>query len=168
MHPDDEIDLLLDFVGAFQRREWGMFTLSLLFWVFIVLCLVVMAPFALAWAIWDFGRKIWLKFRRKAADILRPKNVVRARNPEPQSDLVATFVDYELLLVSGKETTAARVALISELAHVEQELEEHRILCAEIRKLRVEDERPRRRDAILSTRRRSERRRQREQEEGSE
>jgi hypothetical protein len=168
MHPDDELDMLLDFIGAFQRREWGMFAISLIFWAVILVLLLCMAPFAALGGLYFGGKKIVLKFRRWGADKLRPKDVVRARNTEPQSDLVARFVDYELLLVSGKETMAARVALISELAHVEQELEEHRILCAEIRKLRVEDERPRRRDAILSTRRRSERRRQREQDEGTE
>jgi hypothetical protein len=145
-----------------------MFTLSLLFWAVMLVMMLCMAPFAALGGLYFGAKKIFLKFRRRAADILRPKDVVRARNTEPQSDLVATFVDYELLLVSGKETTAARSALISELAHVEQELEEHRILCAEIRKLRVEDERPRRRDAILSTRRRAVARRQREQDEQKE
>lgn len=171
MHPgfeDSELDALLDFVGAFRRREWGLCALSLVIWVCIITSMLVLAPFAVvAWTCSEI-KQLFLKFRRWAADKIRPKDVVQARNPEPQSDIVAQFVEYERSLVSGKETIAARTALISVLAHVEQELEEHRILCAEIRKLRVEDERPRRRDAILSTRIRAERRRERERDEGTE
>ncbi len=168
MHPEDEIDLLLDVFDNFRHHRWLDAALGVLVWIFLLLLIIVCGPFAAGFALYDWGKKIFLKFRRAAADKIRPKDVVRARNPEPQSDLVAQFVNYELLLVSGKETMAARVALISELAHVEQELEEHRLLCAEIRKLRVEDERPRRRDAILSTKIRAERRREREREEDTE
>ena len=169
MYEDDDIDVLLDFVTLFRERQWWMLLFSLIIWcLMVVLCLLI-APFALMGAIYGWGKKKLLKFRRVASDKLRPKDVVRARHFEPQSDLVAQFVDYELLLVEGKETTAARSALIRELAHIEEELESHRILCAEIRKLRVEDERPRRRDAILSTKLRAERRREREsREEGTE
>jgi hypothetical protein len=168
MHPDDQFDVMLDFVTLFEERQWLLLGLSLIIWlVMVVLCLCI-APFALIGWLYRQGRIFSLKLRKQAADKLRPKNVVRSRNFEPQSDLVAAFCDYELALVSGNETTAARSALISALAHVEQELEEHRILSAEIRKLRVEDERPRRRDAILSTKLRAERRRQREQDEGTE
>lgn len=168
MRPEDEFDAILDTFGMLRDRQWIAAALSALVWLIIVIAFILIAPFALGGAIWTGSKKILLKFRRWAADKLRPKDVVRARNPEPASDLVATFVDYELLLVAGKETALARSALISELAHVEQELEEHRLLCAEIRKLRVEDERPRRRDAILSTKLRAERRRQRERDEGKE
>lgn len=162
-HPEDELDVMLNVWACLKERQWLLAGLGILIWIFLLLLLLVTAPIAALVAIYDFSKKNLLKFRKLAADKLRPKDVVRARNTEPQSDLVAQFVDYELLLVEGKETMAARVALISELAHVEQELEDHRLLCAEIRKLRVEDERPRRRDAILSTKLRAERRRQREQ-----
>lgn len=168
MHPENELDIALDVVLAFRERRWGLLFFGLFLWVIIAVFTLVITPFALIGAIWIGFKNFSLKSRRYLADKLRPKDVVRARNPEPQSDLVASFVEYELSLVSGKETALARSAIISELAHVEQELEEHRLLCAEIRKLRVEDERPRRRDAILSTKLRAERRRQREREEGTE
>ncbi|KKN46600.1 hypothetical protein LCGC14_0671050 [marine sediment metagenome] len=71
----------------------------------ITLCL---APFTFVGALSNWGKKIFLKLRRWGADILRPKDVVTARHTEPQSDLVRQFVQYELLLVSGKETLDAR------------------------------------------------------------
>lgn len=159
---EDAFGKLLDLVTLWEQRRWGMLALSIVLCFFILMLFLCLSPFALVGAIWGWGKKIFLKFRRWGADILRPKDVVRARHTEPQSDLVRAFVEYELLLVSGKETPAARMAFIRALARVEQELEEHQILCAEIRKLRVEDERPRRRDAILSTKLRAERRRERE------
>jgi hypothetical protein len=160
---DDGLDILLDFVGAYQRREWLLFFGSLLLWCAIVVLLLCMAPFALIGALWGWGKKISLKLRKKAADKLRPKDVVRARHTEPQSDLVAAFCEYELSLVVGKETPAARSKLISQLAHVEQELEEHRILAKAISTLRKEEARPNRREAVLSTRARGVRRRRREE-----
>lgn len=164
---EDAFGKLLDLVTLWEQRRWGMLALSIVICFFLLVLFLCLSPFALVGAIWDWGKKIFLKFRRWGADILRPKDVVRARHTEPQSDLVARFVEYELLLISGKETLDTRVALIAAIARVEQELEEHRILCAEIRKLRVEDERPRRRDAILSTKLRAERRRERERSEDS-
>lgn len=168
MHGDDAIDALFDVFGSLRTRQWVMAAIGVVIWIFLLVAGLCIAPFAILGWVYRVGKNFSLKFRRFAADKLRPKDVVRARNPQPASDLVAQFVDYELLVVTGKETTFARNALISELAHIEQELEEHRLLCAEIRKLRVDDERPRRRDAIMSTRLRAEKRRQREQEEGTE
>lgn len=164
-HHDDEIDAILNVWQCLRERQYVLAAIGSLIWVIMVAALICMAPFAAIYGAYDLLKKLVLKFRRWAADKLRPKDVVRARNPEPASDLVAQFVDYEKMLVDGTETTKARSALISALAHIEQELEEHRLLAAEIRKLQVDNERPRRRDAILATQKRAERRREREQKE---
>ena len=162
---DNGFDVLLDMASLWERRQYSMLALSVVSWFGLLVLFLCLSPFTSLGALYRRGKKIFLKFRRWGADILRPKDVVTARHTEPQSDLAAQFVDYEMLLVSGKETAGARMALVRALARVEQE---HRLLCAEIRKLRVEDERPRRRDAILSTRlRAAERRRERELREGS-
>lgn len=165
-NPEDEaLDAVLDVWGCIRDRQWLAASLGCVIWTVVAIAMVIMAPFAIVAGVWTLSKKLVLKFRRKSADILRPKDVVRLGNPRPASDLVAAFVEYERLLVEGKETVKVRSKLISSLAHIEQELEEHRLLTAEIRKLRVEDERPSRRDAIMATRRRGKNRRERERRE---
>jgi hypothetical protein len=161
----DELDHLLDIARAWREGRYGWVILGLLFWCAFGLVVIVLSPWLALGAIGRESRRLWLKFRRAAADKLRPKDTFRRGNYPGPSDLVAAFVEYERLLVAGKETISVRSKLISELAHVEQELEEHRNLFADIRNLQVDNERPRRRDAILSTRARSERRRSREERE---
>jgi hypothetical protein len=168
MGPEDEIDVLLDFVGLYRQRQWGMLCLSALVWVFMLLGLLVIGPFALIGTAWTGSKKLVLKLRKKAADKLRPKTLFNGGNPRPTSDLVGQFVEYEAELLRGCETYGARNSLISKLAGVEEELEEYRLLSAEIRKLRVNDERPRRRDAILATHERAIRRRERREREEQE
>jgi len=99
-----------------------------------------------------------LKFRKKSADILRPKNVVRWGNPMPQSDVAAMFCEYERKLISGKESHSERFTLISRLAHIEEELEEYQVFSAAISTLRREEAMPNRREAIEHSRLRKKRR----------
>lgn len=158
---DDDLEIFLNVFDNLRARRWLDALVGVGVWVFLLLLLVIGSPIAAIVALYDYLVEKSLKFRRYLADKIRPKDVTTYRNPEPHSDLVAKFVEYEQALVAGKETLWARLSLISALSRVEGELEQHRLLSAEVRKLRVEDERPRRRDAILDTRIRAERRRER-------
>ena len=164
----EDLGEFFDIALAIREKRYGAMLLGVVFWFILLLLGLVLSPIWLSRAIFGATRRLWLKFRRWASDTLRPKDIFKSWGTERGSDLINTFVNYEKLLVNGKETADVRSALISSLAHAEQELEEYRLLFADIRRLHVEDERTGRRDAILATRARADKRRKREQRERKE
>ena len=150
MYEEDDFLPIMDLRESWRTRQWADFWIGILLWGIILLMLLVTSPFAGAVWVYDKVRPNWLKFRYWMAEKVRPDGFVRAPTMG-QSDLIQEFIDYEMACVLGRETTAARNMLISHIGHVEDELEEHRALASDIRRLWTEQERPKRREAILAT-----------------
>lgn len=138
-----------------KERQWSALGLGILLWVVTGLAFVVLVPVSLVLNVLSGISSLCLKFRKAAADKLRPKSI-GGFNPRPASDIAAMFCRYEKKLMCGKELHTERFALISRMAHMERELEEHRVFSAAISTLRREEARekevPKRREAIMHSR----------------
>ncbi len=147
---EDDFLAIMDLRASWQDKEWADLAFGVGLWLLILLLLLVTSPFAAAVWLYDKMRPYWLKFRYRFAEKVRPDGFIRAPTMG-QSDLVQEFIEYELNCVVGRETTAARNQLISHIGHMEDELEDLRSLASDVRKLWTEQERPKRREAILAT-----------------
>ncbi len=153
MYGDDDmagVAEMLNVWGNLRRKLWVDAFVGAILWAILLVLMVLIAPFAAFSAVRDWFRPRTLKFRYLVADKVRPDGFVRGPTTG-QSDLIQEFIEYELAIVKGRETTQARNRLISHLGHMEDELEEHRALASDIRRLWAEQERPKRREAILAT-----------------
>jgi hypothetical protein len=157
--PSDDDDLIcMDLRLMYMERQWKLLCVGAILWVVTIVALALMLPLGIFAATWSFIAMVLLKFRKVLADKLRPKNVLRSGNPRPMSDMAAMFCVYEAQLIRGKESHRERFTLISRMAQMETELEEHKVFSAAIARLRKEEATPNRREAILHSRRRKQRR----------
>ncbi len=140
------------------ERQWGLLGLGLFLWALTLTACVLMVPVAIGLGLLSIISGLWLKFRKVAAERLRPKTVVTWGNPRPASDMAAMFCRYETKLVCGKESHSERYALIARMAHIEEELAELQVFSAAISGLRREEAVPNRREAIEHSRLRKKRR----------
>jgi hypothetical protein len=155
----EEDDLVcMDLILMFKERQWILLGLGVLLWLVTITALVLMLPLGIFAATWSFLAMVLLKFRKVLADKLRPKGLARLGNPRPMSDMAALFCVYEAQLICGKESHKERFTLISRMAQMETELEEHKVFSAAISRLRKDEAVPNRREAILHSKRRKQRR----------
>lgn len=155
----EEDDLVcMDLRLMWGEREWGLLGIGVVLWMITLTACVLMIPVALVLGILSGISTLVLKFRKVAADKLRPKTVVNRGNLRPQSDIAAMFCRYEAQLVRGKESHSERFDLICRMAQIEKELEEHQVFSAAVARLRKEEAMPNRREAIMHSRARKKRR----------